>query len=166
MSASRRRMHSSCCRTRTGARARLAAPRARLSCPFPPPPRRYACERTRGLAHRLAVFCCALVLVPDVHRGAPWPAGRQPAGDEYAAWLSSLPPRRVHDDLRAWTIYLRADHRMRAVGLAGVGHGAQLALRALSADGPELGLAAGVALCPRSLGRDELTGLQAPVMCM
>ena len=39
-----------------------------------PGARGWRCSHTRKLADRLAVFCCALVLVPDVHRGgAPWP---------------------------------------------------------------------------------------------
>ena len=129
--------------------------------------------RTRSLADRLAVFCFAIVLVPELSRDGTGASAADALCTTTAApavvseaWASSLPPRRVASDVRDWAIYLRADHRVGPVALAGVGHGAPLALRALSADGPTLPLCSGVALCAPRVMRDELAALQAPVLCL
>ena len=129
--------------------------------------------RTRSLADRLAVFCFAIVLVPELSRDGTGASAADALCTTTAdpavvseAWASSLPPRRVASDVRDWAIYLRADHRVGPVALAGVGHGAPLALRALSADGPTLPVCSGVALCAPRVMRDELAALQAPVLCL
>lgn len=45
----------------------------------------WRCRRVRSLADRLAVFCLALVLVPDMHRGnAPVPIGQSPPAERVA----------------------------------------------------------------------------------
>lgn len=99
--------------------------------------RGWKCAHTRRLADRIAVFCLALVLVPDVHRGgAPLPAGQSP------------PAVRIAADARSSVLYLRADHRVRALALLGGGDGgASHVLAAFAANAPALGAAAGVALC-------------------
>ena len=80
-------------------------------------------SRTRHLADRLAVFCFAMVLVPDLNGGAL-------AHDESdETWVSSLAPRRVDAAMRDWTIYLRADHRVGPVALVGAGAAAEIMLR-------------------------------------
>ena len=129
--------------------------------------------RTRSLADRLAVFCFAIVLVPELSRDGTGASAADALCTTTAApavvseaWASSLPPRRVASDVRDWAIYLRADHRVGPVALAGAGHGAPLALRALSADGPALPVCSGVALCAPRVMRDELAALQAPVLCL
>ena len=128
--------------------------------------------RTRSLADRLAVFCFAMVLVPELSRDGTGASAADALGTTTAAtavseaWASSLPPRRVASDVRDWAIYLRADHRVGPVALAGVGHGAPLALRAMSADGPMLPVCSGVAVCAPRVMRDELAALQAPVLCL
>ena len=129
--------------------------------------------RTRSLADRLAVFCFAIVLVPELSRDGTGASAADALCTTTAApavvseaWASSLPPRRVASDVRDWAIYLRADHRVGPVALAGAGHGAPLALRALSADGPTLPVCSGVALCAPRVMRDELAALQAPVLCL
>ena len=128
--------------------------------------------RTRSLADRLAVFCFAMVLVPELSRDGTGASAADALGTTTAAtavseaWASSLPPRRVASDVRDWAIYLRADHRVGPVALAGVGHGAPLALRAMSADGPTLPVCSGVAVCAPRVMRDELAALQAPVLCL
>lgn len=133
----------------------------------------FAAERTRRLADRLALFCFAMVLVPDVLQGGqPWPSSRQlPRGsggsEELAAWASgSLPPKRVSSLVRSATVYLRADHRVETVALVGAGLGGNLVLRALAEGGPPLRAAAGVALCPLKPRLDELRGLSAPVLLL
>jgi hypothetical protein len=129
--------------------------------------------RTRSLADRLAVFCFAIVLVPELSRDGTGASAADALCTTTAAaavvseaWASNLPPRRVASDVRDWAIYLRADHRVGPVALAGAGHGAPLALRALSADGPALPVCSGVALCAPRVMRDELAALQAPVLCL
>ena len=123
-------------------------------------------ERTRRLADRLAVFCFALVLVPDLLRdSSPFEGG---AAADLATWASgSLPPARIAADLRAASIYLRADHRASSLALVGSGAiGGSLALRALSAEGAPLGAVAGIALSPARPRHDELLGLRAPLLLL
>ena len=116
--------------------------------------------RTRRLADRLAVFCCALVLVPDLARGDG------SALDGATTWVTSLPPRRVATDVREWSVYLRADHRAGPVAVAGTGHGAPLMLRTLSGSSPPLAACAGLAICAPRVAPDEFEALQAPVLCL
>ena len=106
----------------------------------------HRCPQTRSLAQRLAVFCCALVLVPEL---------RSPAA-----------PKRVAQDVRSAVIFLRADHRVRPLALAGAHYGASQVLRVLSADGPGLAAVAGVAICPPRPQRDELHEPQAPLLIL
>lgn len=119
----------------------------------------------RRFADRLAIFCFALVLVPDLYRGDTWSSQPIPS-DDYATWLSGLPPQRVEGDLYDWTIYLRADHQVRPVVLAGTGLGAELVLRALGSEARDLQFAAGVAIAARHVRRKELTRLRAPVLLL
>lgn len=121
-----------------------------------------ACTRTRRLADRLAVFCLAVVCVPDIARGQ----GRAAIEPRSMSWASSLPPRRVEGDVRAWSIYLRADHRASSVAIAGIGDAAPLVLRAIAADGPALGVCAGVAACAPRVARDEYVALRVPVLTL
>ena len=126
------------------------------------------CERIRTLADRLAVFCCAMVLVPDVYRGSPLATTLSVASDDGAAWMSGCPPRRGAGDVRSSGIYLRADHQVDSVALVGYGFGGDLVLRALSAtDVAPLGMTSGLALCPRSVTSAELSlDLPVPTLCM
>jgi hypothetical protein len=80
-------------------------------------------SRTRRLADRLAVFCSCLVLLPDLQRGQGGWDGPATAGGEFESWLSGLPPGRIASDLRECTVYMRADLRVRRMGLVGIGLG-------------------------------------------
>ena len=93
--------------------------------------------RTRRLADRIALYCLALVCIPDIHRGgAPMPLGQSP------------PTERVQSDVRSASLYLRADHRVGALALLGADSGGDsFILNSLAADAPAIGAAAGVALC-------------------
>ena len=123
--------------------------------------------RIRRLADRIAVFCFSLVLVPDLHHGDPWHHSRASGGNgAFAAWEGSLPPQRIARDLHDWTIYLRADHRVRPVAFAGAGLGAEHMLRALGPEGPDLRIVTGVAFGARRACREELAGAKAPVLCL
>ncbi|KAL1526610.1 hypothetical protein AB1Y20_015314 [Prymnesium parvum] len=106
---------------------------------------------TRRLADRLAVFCSCLVLVPDLWRAAaPSPPCVPQSSEEYAGSLGSLPPERVAADVRASTIYLRADHRVGPVALVGVRLGGAHVLEQMGGPG---GYAAAAVLCPSVLPR-------------
>jgi hypothetical protein len=131
--------------------------RPRRSVVLLPGSRGFNCPRTRSLADRIAVFCFALVLVPDLLRGEePWPEGQ-------------TPQQRIAADLRTSAIYLRADHRIGPIALLGTGLGGSLVLRALAAEGSSplaIGAAGGVALCPPRPRRDELEALHAPTLLL
>ena len=127
------------------------------------------CQRIRTLADRLAVFCCAMVLVPDVYRGSPLAQTQSVTSDKGAAWMSGCPPRRVASDVRASAIYLRADQRADTVALVGSGFGGDLVLRALSSSDhtASLGVVSAVALCPRSAtGAELVADLPVPTLCL
>lgn len=127
---------------------REGAERARRAIVLLPGEGGFACERTRKLADRLAVFCFSLVLVPDL--GGPWPEGQSP------------PQRAIDADVRAAAVFLRADHGVGPIALSGIGLGGSLVLRAVAADGQRsAGAVGGVALCPPRPRRDELDGLLA-----
>ena len=118
----------------------------------------YEAKTARSLADRLALFCLALVLVPDIHRGqAPLPAEMTPQQD------------RVALDVRTAAVYLRADHRVGPIALFGVGSGGSLVLRSLCVNAEAAGIdaAGGAAICPSAFNYDDLShGLRAPTMML
>eukprot|EP00636_Phaeomonas_parva_P012638 CAMPEP_0118880814 /NCGR_PEP_ID=MMETSP1163-20130328/20354_1 /TAXON_ID=124430 /ORGANISM="Phaeomonas parva, Strain CCMP2877" /LENGTH=200 /DNA_ID=CAMNT_0006817379 /DNA_START=141 /DNA_END=740 /DNA_ORIENTATION=+ len=52
----------------------------------------------RACADRIAKTCGAIVVMPDLFRGTPWPADAPPGGDGYEAWRATHPEERVAAD--------------------------------------------------------------------
>ena len=120
--------------------------------------------RTRLLADRLAVFCSCLVLIPDLQRGLAGWSGPATGGGEFETWLSGLPPKRIASDLRECTVYMRADLRVRKMGLVGVGLGGGQALHEASQDAALLAATA-VAICPIKFNHDAVAP-KVPLLCV
>ena len=117
----------------------------------------------RALADRLAVLCSAVVMMPDLGRGAPsWDAPA--SADGFDTWLSGMPPARVTADARECAVHLRADHRVQRLGLVGVGLGGTLVLREASSEAA-LMAAVAIALCPMPTVPVELK-LKVPTLCI
>ncbi len=117
----------------------------------------------RALADRLAVLCSAVVMLPDLGRGAPaWDAPA--SNDGFDTWLSGMPPARVTADARECAVHLRADHRVQRLGLVGVGLGGTFVLREVSSEAA-LMAAVAIALCPMPPVPVELK-LKVPTLCI
>ena len=95
-------------------------PRADRAILLLPPATGWKHAPTRRLADRLAIICRCLVLLPDLLRGgAPFDAAAVSVDGGYAAWAAEQPPARLAADVRASAVYLRADHRVRGLGVVG-----------------------------------------------
>ena len=120
-------------------------------------------KKIRNLADRLAVLCATIVLVPDLLRGQPNWNGTASI-DGFDTWMSGLPPKRVLQDVRESSVFLRADHRVSQIGIVGVGMGGSQALRVASADIAIMATSV-IAWCPMRLAPGELRP-KIPTMCI
>ena len=139
-------------------------PRADRAILLLPPATGWKHAPTRRLADRLAIICRCLVLLPDLLRGgAPFDAAAVNVDGGYAAWAAEQPPARLAADVRASAVYLRADHRVRGLGVVGVGRGAEIAL----AHSGGLRAAAVVGVGPPRCDFDALgSAVDAPLMLL
>ena len=139
-------------------------PRADRAILLLPPATGWKHAPTRRLADRLAIICRCLVLLPDLLRGgAPFDAAAVNIDGGYAAWAAEQPPARLAADVRASAVYLRADHRVRGLGVVGVGRGAEIAV----AHSGGLRAAAVVGVGPPRCDFDALgSAIDAPLMLL
>ncbi|XP_065190618.1 uncharacterized protein LOC135821549 [Sycon ciliatum] len=92
-----------------------------------------------------------LVLMPDFFRGTAWPAGK-PVDDGMVTWLQAIPDTQLIDDVHSKIIpYLRLQHSVKSIGMAGVCWGGWLVQRVSSLVGA---LSCGVSYHP-SLQMEE-----------
>jgi dienelactone hydrolase len=79
----------------------------------------WAHPNTRAAAERLAASCEAIVLVPDVFRGAAWPEATPPAGPAYEAWRDRFSLYDLGADVLGACQYLNSEHGVELLGLTG-----------------------------------------------
>lgn len=92
----------------------------------------YRTDATRAVADRIASSCEAVVVVPDLFRERPWPAGDAPSGNTYERWRDQYTPADFAGTVEGAQVFLNTAHGVELVGLLGFCFGAGRALEALA----------------------------------